>query len=285
MSGYSLQFYFDAPLPDVAAIHYRHEVFQDLEERRSSACIRSFAERMRQMRARLAAAGKLHYELQRQRWFVDAAAGYCEAVRTLASELAAAQPRSDGLLELLGYLGVYLGSPEFTALLAATAQVQAALASIRYALHIEDSRVHVGRCAAEPDYTDEVARTFGKFSQGAAKNYRFTLHSQVEMNHVEAAVLDRVALLHPEAFGLLSTYCREHRPYLDETLGRFDQEVQFYLAYLEHIGTLKARGPPFCYPEVTDRSREVYGRDVFDLALAAKLAGERAPVVTNDFRL
>ena len=54
---------------------------------------------------------------------------------------------------------------------------------------------------------------------------------------------------------------------------------------IEHIDRFKPAGLPFCYPAVNERSKEVYGREVFDLALADKLIRENAPVVTNDFYL
>ena len=61
--------------------------------------------------------------------------------------------------------------------------------------------------------------------------------------------------------------------------------MQFYLACIEHIERFKPAGLPFCYPTVTDRSKEVYGREVFDLALANNLTQQSTPVVTNDFYL
>jgi DNA mismatch repair ATPase MutS len=105
------------------------------------------------------------------------------------------------------------------------------------------------------------------------------------MNHVEAAVLDLVAQLYPDIFSSLDEYCSRRRGYLDSTIGAFDREVQFYVACLEHIKRFKPAELLFCYPIVTDQSKEVYGRDVFDLALANKLIGEKVPVVTNDFCL
>ena len=128
-------------------------------------------------------------------------------------------------------------------------------------------------------------RTFEKFQQGAAKEYRFNFYDRPDMNHVEAAVLDLVAKLHPEVFSSLDQYCRHHRDYLDDAIRRFDREVQFYIACIEHIERFKPAGLPFCYPTITDRSKEVCGREVFDLALANKLTGEGTLVVTNDFHL
>jgi DNA mismatch repair ATPase MutS len=61
--------------------------------------------------------------------------------------------------------------------------------------------------------------------------------------------------------------------------------VQFYLACLEHVHRLQLTGLSFCYPEVTNESKEIYGNGVFDLALANKLIGEGSCVVANDFYL
>ena len=122
-----------------------------------------------------------------------------------------------------------------------------------------------------------MLHTFEKFKQGAAKEYRFDLYDGPDMNHVEAAILDMVARLYPGIFSALEQYCRRHRNFLDPTIGRFDREVQFYLACIEHIERFQPTGLPFCYPTVTDRSKEVYGREVFDLALANNLTQRKHP--------
>ena len=102
---------------------------------------------------------------------------------------------------------------------------------------------------------------------------------------MEAAVLDLVAQLFPDVFSSLEGYCDRFKNYLNGTIARFDREVQFYIACLEHVHRFKLAGLPFCYPEVTNQSKEIYGNGVFDLALANKLMGERSCVVPNDFYL
>ena len=282
---YNLTPFFYAPLSHVEGIEYRHDIFRDLENRTLYGCTGSFAQKMRAMRDHLAKVDKLHYPCQKQRWFLDAVEVYCDAVVCLARDLARADLRSGGFCALREYLASYTKSGEFESLLNETQKLRADLSGIRYRLRIAGSRIEVSRYGSEPDYGADVLQTFEKFKQRAAKEYRFDFPNTLSMDHVEAAVLELVARLYPDIFFSLEQFCSRHRDYLDEVIGGFDREVQFYIACLEHVERFRAGGLTFCYPTVTDRSKEVYGRQVFDLALARKLAREKAPVVSNDFQL
>ena len=61
---YNLNPFFYASLNDIDAVKYRHEVFQDLENRTLFQHIELFAQRMRAMREYLARANKLYYKHQ-----------------------------------------------------------------------------------------------------------------------------------------------------------------------------------------------------------------------------
>src|SRR6266545_4569377 len=282
---YELKPFFYAPLHEVGHVRYRHDVLRDLEKPDVLASVDGFAERMRRMREHFVQVQKLHYELQKQAWFLDAVELYCDAVRTLAEELAARDVTSPGLDGFRSYLADYAASERFTSLAAETQALKAALAGIRYALRIHGAKVTVGNYEGEDDYSAEVEETFAKFEQGAVKSYLVQLPDYADMNHVEAQIAERVAWLHPDAFGALADFCSRRRDYLDGTVGRFDREVQFYLAYLELVGRFRAAGLPFCYPHVSARSNEVAAQETFDVALANKLVPTGGKVVCNDFSL
>jgi DNA mismatch repair ATPase MutS len=282
---YNLKPFFYARLSNTTAIDYRYDIFRDLGNRALLENIQSFAGKMRAMREHLAQAEKLRYRYQKESWFLDAADLYCDAVNGLARALVRVDVRSLGFLALRAYLTDYVESRDFSSLTAETQQLTADLSGIRYSLQIAGKRIRVDRYNAEMDYGVDVLRTFDKFKQGEAKDYGFDFHSWPDMNHVEAAILDRVAQLYPEIFLSLDGYYTRHSGYLNATIATFDREVQFYIACLDHVDRFKRTGLTFCYPIVSDRSKEVCGRDVFDLALADKLLRERTPVVTNDFFL
>jgi DNA mismatch repair ATPase MutS len=92
-----------------------------------------------------------------------------------------------------------------------------------------------------------------------------------------------VAELFPEIFEALYDFCEKNADFLDGTIAAFDREVQFYFAYLQFINSIRAAGLKFCYPEVSDTSKEISELEGFDLALANKLVSEDKPIVCNDF--
>jgi DNA mismatch repair protein MutS len=282
---YNLKPFFHTPLRDVEAVGYRHAVLHDLEKDAVFEAVRAFAQQLRSMREHLAQADKLHYQYQQQRWFLDAVSSYCQAVSALADELAVLDLESAGLQGFRDYLAGYTRSDAFTGLASQLRALDDALAAVRYAIHIKGNRVRVDRYQEQPDYSQEVERTFARFQQGAVQDYRAKLPNWLDMNHVEAQVLDLVAQLHPDVFGPLDEFCTRNRDYLDPTVGAFDREIQFYVAYLDYIERFKPAGLTFCYPRVSERSKEVHALQAYDIALANKLASQSGSVVCNDFAL
>jgi DNA mismatch repair protein MutS len=282
---YDLKPFFYIPLKDVETINYRHDVLRDLENQNCLKAIRSFAEQMRAMREQLAQAGRLAHDCEKHGWFRDAIETYHTAVEQLAGGLARGNVCSRGLRSFLEYLTNYTRSDVFTSLVADAEKVKAELSAIRYCLRIDGMRIEVSRYEGQDDYGADVLRTFERFKQGPAREYRFGSPSGIDMNLVEAAILDLVARLYPDVFSALEACCIRHKDYIDLRIADFDRDVEFYLACLDYIEPFKRAGLAFCYPCVTTYSREVSGTDVFDLALAGRLICENKPVVTNDFYL
>jgi DNA mismatch repair protein MutS len=282
---YDLVPFFYRPLHDVEGVRYRHHVLKDLDQGPVLDVVRAFARGLQRMRKHLALVKKLHYARQKQRWFLEAVWVYCQAVQALHGQLAELGLQSAAFVELRSYMSGYVAGDEFTRLVRETRDMIDELAAVTYAVQVRGNRVRVSRYEGEPNMSEEIERTFEKFKRGDVSDYRVQLREWADMNHVEAQILDLVAKLGPDTFSRLDQYCTGNAGYLDQTIGHFDREVQFYLAYLEYIEPLKANGLHISHPRVSARSKDVCATETFDLALAVKLTSDGGAVVCNDFHL
>lgn len=285
-TDHDLKPFFHFSLNHVDAIHYRHEIFQDLEIPTSLGKVKSFTQRMHDVRALLALVNKLHDRFHRESWFLHAVEIYCDAVKRLAADLLDAPLKSGGLCRFRDYLTAYADGSDFKSLLHEAQRLTADLSAINYRVLLRAGSFTVSNYDAETDYSAEIEQTFEKFKQGAVKDYKVDYRSAPEdMNHVEAKILEFVARLNPEPFSRLLDFCARRATFLDETIATFDQEIQFYIAFLEYLEKFKHAGLQFCYPQLSPTSKEVCDCEGFDLALAQKLIGANGSIVCNDFFL
>lgn len=282
---YDLKPFFYTSLRDIDTIEYRHEIMKDLEDKILFEHIRSFADKMHVTRRYLALVERLYYHYHKEGWFLEAVDIYCEAVNSLVQDLTFGDVRSRGFLAFREYLSNYAQSGEFTSLLAETKKMKDGLSAVKYRLLIKDHTIKVHRYEFATDYSADVEETFAKFKQEAVQDYQVKLPFRAGMNHIEAQILDFVAKLYPDIFSNLNEFCEQNINFPNEVLVIFDREIQFYMAYLEHIAKFKQVGLKFCYPKVSDTCKAVYNYEGFDLALANKLLAENSPVICNDFHL
>jgi hypothetical protein len=280
-----LQPFFYAPPGDEETVEYRQAVMRDLDRPRPMQEVEAFSQAMRTMRAYRARAAKSTYEHEKTRWFLNAVEVYCGAVDRLRLALEGPEVQSEGLTRFCGYLGEYTASAAFCRLREETRDLVARLSSIRYTVFIRGGTVTVGRDEGEADYTAEIERTFLKFRSDAPGNYLVRFPEGLELNHVEASILDGVARLHPDQFRALGEYSVRHAGYEDGTIARFDREVQFYVACWKYLARFRRAGLGVCLPRVSRTRKRVAVRAAFDLALADQLLRDGAPVVCNDISL
>jgi len=269
-------------LGDADAVAYRHEVFRDLEAPGLGVAAERFSAGMAAVHGHLARAARMPAGLEATRWRLEAAAGYRDAVAAFAAALDAAAPASRGLGGVRDALLAYLGSPGYVAFDAATAQLLAGLAGVSYDLRIGEDRITVSRHREAPDYGAEIQATFARFGRAEARPVPVNVFLTETMNEVEAAILARIARLHPAVFAALATWGRDHASFLHEGVDALAGELAFYLGYLGLIAPLRAAGLPFCYPEVSGTNQDVRADGLFDLALALRRVPAGEPVIGND---
>lgn len=282
---YNLAPFFYARLTDLAAIAYRQEIMRDLEDGRLIQAINSFSGQMRAMREQLKQAKDLYYKYATERGFLGAVEIYYQAIEQLSQELSAIEPSSPGLRAFHGYLSDYVASASFRTLVTEVEQLKLDLSNIRYCLLMKDGSITVLHYDGESDYSATVEETFRKFRRQTVTDYRVKVPARDGMNHIQAQVLDGLALLYPDTFRALDEFSVAHVNYLDQKISRFDREIQFYVAYLAYVNKIRDAGLSFCLPKLSQTSKQLRGCAAFDLALAGKLMRDKATVICNDFFL
>lgn len=272
------------PLGSLEAVGYRQEVFGELILPDVRTIATEFTEGVGRVRVRLATAARRRHRVQQDLGRVAAALDLVAVVETLDDALAARRPTSQGLAAVAAGVRRYRQSPAFSELRLGARAVQRRLAEVRYRVHIEGPRVSVGLTRDEPDYAAEVRRTFEQFTAGESSISVEPPIAFADSNLVEAAVIDRVALLFPAEFAALREFAAQQNPLIHATVADVERDLHFYLPFLDLMDRLAAVGLPMCLPVVT-MGEPLELRDTFDLPLGAARAREGAGVVTNDVQL
>ena len=284
---YKLAPFFQMRLDDADAVVYRQDVMRDLERSEGlRKAIAAFAASMSTMRKHRERAQKCFCKQEKERWLLEAMSAYANAVERLTTDVRQSDAMSKGLITFSNYLANLVDGAAFKRLAADTRAMLADLSGIRYGVHIKDSSVTVRQHDDEADFSAMVEATFAKFRQGSTRDYRARFDvSSMGIDHVEAQILERVALLFPQVFQALEHYVDTHAHKTDDRLVQFDREIQFYFAYFAHMQACRRRGLEFCYPQVSRTDKAIEGHDVFDLALATRAHDGKDRVVLNDFHL
>jgi hypothetical protein len=194
---------------------------------------------------------------------------------------------SPGLRTLRDDVAEHTRAAPFSGLRTEARRLRDRLGEVRYDLLLRDDQVsvaphdEVGRF----DYAERVMATFERFRQQPPREERTEQAPALGLDAVEAGVLDHVVELFPGLFRDLAAFCEVHRDFMSAEIVRADRELRFYLGYLSFLAPVREAGLPTCYPAASATGKELLARDVYDLALAAKPAGDGERVVTNDLRL
>ncbi|WP_067472496.1 MutS-related protein [Actinomadura hibisca] len=282
-----LSSYFHHRLREPELIAFRQQVFRELEDPAVHEVAVRFTVLMDRTRRRLDALDRRKHPPQASRWFLDILLDYAAAVSGLAEGLAAADVSSAGLRVLRDDLAEHTRSASFVGLCGQARQLRDRFGQVRYDLLLRGDRITVAAHDAQGrfDYAARVLATFERFRQEVEPKPREEKPPELGLDFVEAAVLDLVVELAPDVFADAAAFHERHRRFVDDEIVRVDRELRFYLGYLACLAPLREVGLPTCYPVVSCTDKTLVADDVYDLALAIKLAQDGERAIGNDLRL
>ncbi len=266
---------------DQATVAYRQDVLDDLERAEVADAVGRFTSAMDEAREHLTTAARLRHPPQRQAWVLAGVTAYSRAVHRLRDDLTATHVRSAGLRATVDFLRDHLGrEPQRTRHVRAE-ELSRELDDLRLVLRLRQDRLVVAADGGEVDAAAQITETFVRFRQRTVTSKAAGRPRSPWLSHVEEAIIDRAALLHPDLFERLAAFAAEHARPIDPVVEVVDADARALLAYRSLIAPLRAAGLPFSRPTPAPAGTLVV-HGTFDLALADRLVGTGAPVVRND---
>jgi hypothetical protein len=226
---------------------------------------------------------KAHAQAQHDKYIVDGAVAYCDAVRGLLAAASNQKVPSDGLASFVEVLRAYASGPAFEQTEALARRAKDGVERIVFRLRLEKGRVLVEPWEQGEDFVGETQADFGRAVDGAAAETaprEIRLFGQLELCPLGVLIAEALQNWHPEAFNKLheaaGTAARVPEPFVLS----FTRELRFYTSYRSFMRDIGAGGLPFAYP-VLSRDGEIRIGGAYDASLALR----QTNVVLNDFQL
>ncbi len=270
--------------PNSNCVLYRQDVMRTLEDLEAAQAFRSFLQSFVQAE-RLLGYGRLaHHNAQRDKYLLDGAVMYSDALRQLIEQTAGLNIRSKGLASFLNAAQAYIQEMRFIQLEEKAKRAKGSLERISYALRLCDGSLYVDFEPDDTDYTQALYQDFDltvRWGENAQeKQMEILPFRQMELAPLEALVVDALLKKHKKTFDDARMAAQEVSILPEPFLARFSKELRFYFLYLDTMVKLRVKGYDFAYPEL-NAGDDISLTDAYDMALA--ICGDT--VVANDFIL
>ncbi len=263
---------------------YRQAIVRALERADISALFGTFCRGIESALRMINDGRNVHTQAQREKYVVDGAVAYCDAVRNLLKEASGTEIPPCGLTLFVDEVHAYAESPAFRKMETAVRQAKARAEKITYQLRVEKGKVIVSSVPKETDFIRETQEAFAPVDcetaamEGASREIK--LFGQLELCPLGTLITDALQTFYPGEFAELSLAAGTAEAIPEPTIQAFVQEIPFYYHSLETVKRLGADGYACTLPTLSEDGA-ISLRGAYDIALALK----RSKVVPNDLSL
>lgn len=281
--GYRVRPYYYT-LPDsVSLIQYRQQVCKDLSDASLFGCIRRFCIELQKSRSSHNLSLQCEEEIQAASYHLEAATRYWESLLAFEKELASCYPDSDGINALRDYVKKYISEWREKGFEQSVRRANEFFSQVCFRLTIEEDQIMITEEEqVNGDYLQELSEVL-KLDKEQTETYLSGIFPRaLEPSYLETTLIKLLKRSNPDIFDEIRSFYKAYPNFYSEKLLRFDEEVQFYIGFLEFQKKTEALGYPLHTPKISEQN-EFSGKGIYDLALLWKNAHRNYTVVSNDF--
>ncbi len=268
---------------DAETVLYRQAILRALESEDVLSLFETFCRGVENAARTIADGRKVHAQAQRDKYVVDGAVAYCDAVRSLLAAASAREVPSHGLASFVEAVRAYAAGPVFRQTEALARQAKDEVEQIAFRLRLEKGRVLVESWEQGEDFVRETQTDFGRTEEDAAAETAprdIRLFGQLELCPLGILIAEALQSRHPAAFKRLHAAAGAAGDIPEPFVVSFTREIRFYTSYRTFMREIGAGGLPFAYP-VLSRDEAIRIDGAYDASLALTQTG----VVLNGFQL
>lgn len=295
-------------------VNYRHQVFKDLSDNGLREAVRKFCYKMHKSRHSHAFSLKCEEPAQAAAYHLEAAMIYWDALQEFGNDLGLLTPVSEGMDLLKEYVQEKINQCREKKFGEATERAYRIFSCMRFRLVIGQNQVtveeeHTGdgkNLEEQGDYLQKLIDLLKPESGHPGNTLKGIFPDATRLSYLETTLISMLKKSRPAVFDELNKFKKEFPDFYSSRLVKFEEEVQFYLAFLDFKEKTEERGYSMCLPVITDSMGNAgntdsacstdsicstnstggngfYGTGVYDISLVWKNANRNYKVVANDF--
>lgn len=258
---------------------YRRDIFQALKEDLAYEAMNRFSEEMKQVHQAAEKEAEISNGIQKRAWHLNGAFHYCMAVDSLWELVSAeAVAQTKGLKEFGQYLEKYRESETYTDMSSKVYEMEDVFFQNPIVLSIQNNKMYVDWGTTKKRYDNRLKSYFA----GEKRQCRSPFLGTPQMCELESEIIAMLGKKKPEAFRKLELFYQDYSDFIDETIAKFEKEIQYYRLFLNFMRSMESHGLSFVTP--LEREESVMAASgLYDLALAYRKRRYKSRVVENDF--
>ena len=265
-----------------STVSYRQGIMKDFEEYGCYKAFLNFRNSLKEVHQTIHYSQETKSMLQSDSYYLKAICLYSQAVLEWKNFYSQYDVTSEGLNRLKHLLIDYTEGEQFLALEKQAKDLKLQMEKITYQLEIGEKqmKVRLGKCSQ--NYTQVLAEKVQKLVAHDT-SYLTNLSVGIEVNKLETQIIEILKREYEDLFQACHDFVQKNRKFIAGFIKDIEDEMMFYIGFLDYMNALKKKGFTFCYPQISeDKDMDIQG--MYDLSLAVKKQSSNE-VIDNDIKI